>query len=50
MKVKFLRTVIAQFGTFEIGTVHDLTEGQFEYLSALIADELELVVDDPHDD
>jgi hypothetical protein len=50
MEVKFLRTIITNFGIFEVDTVHELTEEQVSYLMVLNPDEIELVVDEPHAD
>lgn len=46
MHVKFLRTIVTNFGMFDAGTVHVLTTEQTDHLLALNPDEIELVKPD----
>lgn len=48
MEVKFLRTIITNFGTFDADTVHELTDEQHADLNLLNPDDIELVI--PHVD
>ncbi|WP_156397006.1 hypothetical protein [Paenibacillus sp. Soil724D2] len=43
MQVKFLRTIVTNFGKFDAGTVHDLTDEQANHLVNLNPNDIELV-------
>jgi hypothetical protein len=46
MKVKFLRTIIANFGTFEADSIHDLIPDQYEVFKTLNEGDFEVVEDE----